>query len=123
MAFAEERTQFDTDDRTVEDGALLIKISVEPEVAVLELFGELDLANATTLDSELRRAERHIGDGTIIVDFSAVGFVDTTGLNTLVLAQGRADEGPHTLGLLRPTGAAASVLQITGLDRSLPFLD
>jgi anti-anti-sigma factor len=112
-----------SDERVVEAGELMVKLSVEPEVAVLELYGELDLASAEALERELRRAEQAVETGSVIVDLGALAFIDSTGLSILVAAQRRAEGAPWKLGFLRPAGEPTRLFELTGLDQTLPFLD
>lgn len=122
-AEAASGSQLGPHERVAEDGELMIRVNLEPELAILSVYGEIDLANAKTLEGEVRRQEETIESGTIIVDLSAIGFIDTTGISTLVAAQARAREGAWAFGLLRPTGEAARALELTGLDQVLFFLD
>ena len=107
----------------VESGELMVRIRAEAETSMLELYGELELANADTLERELHLLEQGLSPKTIVVDLSALGFVDTTGLSTLVAADRRAREGGWAFGLLRPVGQVERILRLTGLWDDLPFLD
>jgi anti-sigma B factor antagonist len=107
----------------VESGELMIRLRAETEASVLEVYGELELANASTLERELRVLEEGLGPRTIVIDLSGLDFIDTTGLSTLVAAQRRAENGGWALGLLRPTGQVSRILELTGLTDELPFLD
>ncbi|MEP7046477.1 MAG: STAS domain-containing protein [Ilumatobacteraceae bacterium] len=80
--------------------------------AVLEVRGEIDLITAASfgaaIDAGLDRA------GKVVLDFSGVTFMDSSGLNVLVAAVGHADGDS-----LRIRNAPVSVhrlLSITGLD-------
>lgn len=107
----------------VETGELMIRIRAEAEASMLELYGELELANSGTLERELHVLEEGMSPKTIVVDLSALDFVDTTGLSTLVAADRRAREGGWSFGLLRPVGQVERMLRLTGLWEELPFLD
>jgi anti-anti-sigma factor len=107
----------------IESGELLIRIRADAEASVLELYGELELANAGALERELRVLEEGIGARTIVLDLSALDFIDTTGLNALVSAERRARSGSWSLGLLRPTGQVWRIIELTGLKEELSFLD
>jgi anti-anti-sigma factor len=107
----------------VESGELMVRIRAEPETSMLELYGELELANADTLERELHVLEQGVSPQTIVVDLSALDFIDTTGLSTLVAADRRAREGGWAFGLLRPVGQVERILRLTGLWEDLPFLD
>jgi anti-anti-sigma factor len=109
--------------RVMDAAELTISVRVEPSLVVLELFGELDMASAPALERELRLAERVEGVRTIVVDLSALHFLDTTGMSALVHAVGRGRRANWTLGLLRPSGQVERTLELSGLASVLPFLD
>jgi anti-sigma B factor antagonist len=109
--------------QVVECGELMIRIRAEAEASMLELYGELELANAGTLERELHVLEEGIAPKTIIVDLSALAFIDTSGLSALVSADRRAREGGWSFGLLRPVGQVERILLLTGLWENLHFLD
>jgi anti-anti-sigma factor len=57
----------------------------------MSVSGEIDLANAADLDARLRRWSA-AGDGDVVVDCSAMSFIDSSGLSVLMR---------HGLALLR----------------------
>jgi anti-anti-sigma factor len=77
----------------------------------IALLGELDLASADELEAVIRNAEE-TDVGEIVVDLSAVSFIDSVGLNALLSAKRRSD------GRLRyiPSchDAVTRLLQLTG---------
>ena len=84
--------------------------------------GELDLAAAPQLDDILRRALASAED--IIIDLSAVRFIDSTGLYTIVGAVREAATSGVTLRIrstLRPQ--VARLFEIVGMAHTLPFID
>ena len=83
---------------------------------------ELDLAAAPQLDDILRRALASAED--IVIDLSAVRFIDSTGLYTIVGAVREADTTGVTLRIrstLRPQ--VARLFEIVGMAHTLPFID
>jgi anti-anti-sigma factor len=87
---------------------------------VIHLTGELDLYNASDVRSVLadeaaREPER------IVVDLSAVGFIDSTALGVLVEAHGKATSGAFLLAA--PAGETRRALEISGLDRHFRLYD
>jgi anti-sigma B factor antagonist len=102
---------------------LSVRVDRDPdEVLVLQLFGELDLGTVDTLRSALAEAEES-RVRRYIVDLSALKFIDSTGLEVLVMAFKRSELNGRRFSLLRPTGEPAQVLASTGLDSVLPFED
>lgn len=107
-------------ERKLQNGTLALTVTEHDSACVLSLVGELDLANAETLASELERAES-AGDRPVTIDMSELEFIDSTGIATLVAAYHRLD-GSARLHLV-PSRAAAvrRVMSLTGLDAELPF--
>ena len=84
--------------------------------------GELDLAAAPQLDDALRQALATADD--IIVDLSAVRFIDSTGLYTIVGAVREAETSGVSLRIrstLRPQ--VARLFEIVGMAHTLPLAD
>jgi anti-anti-sigma factor len=87
---------------------------------VVRLAGELDLYNA----DEVRRA---LTDAIaaepqrVVVDMTAVEFVDSTALGVLIEA--RSKLGRDGLALAAPQLDTRRTLQVSGLDRHLPVHD
>lgn len=87
---------------------------------VLRLGGELDLYNADEVRTALAAAIDG-GAARIVVDLSAVEFVDSTALSVLVEA--RSTLGENGLLLAAPGIEARRTLEVSGLDRHLPVHD
>ena len=106
--------------RQVRDGMLTVRIKTEAGTEMLELAGELDMANAATFSAELERAETDAE--TITVDMSELEFIDSTGIAILVAAHRRANVDGERLRFVRSRAIAVQrVMDVTGLDRELPF--
>jgi anti-anti-sigma factor len=82
----------------------------------LRLVGELDVGTAAPLRHALRRAHED-GVDTVVVDLSALRFIDSTGLHELVVAQKRQQAHGGEIVLHAPTAQTRRVLEIVGLDR------
>jgi anti-anti-sigma factor len=87
---------------------------------VLFLAGELDLYNAEELRAALGKAIA-AAPTRVVVDLSAVEFIDSTALGALVEARGQL--GPDGLRLAAPQLGTRRTLQVSGLDRHLPVHD
>ncbi len=83
-----------------------------------KLDGELDLATAEDLGVVLGKAR---SDGPLILDFSGVSFMDSSGLRALLEAV-RSRDGDGTLVILNPTPAVRRVFDIT-LPDGVPGLE
>lgn len=81
--------------------------------------GEIDIVTAPALMQELTVAVR-VQPCRVVVDLTDVTFMDSTGINALVVARRRADIGSGELRLVAPCRLVRKVLRITGLDQILP---
>ena len=83
---------------------------------VLALAGEIDLATSHLLvdaiDGAIARGARRV-----VLDFSEVTFINSTGLGAMVAATKRLRTSGGDLVLRRFRGIPASALATTGLDR------
>lgn len=110
------------DSVVVEDGLLEIRRGPAAETCVIRVSGELDLASVESLERELRHAET-LDPKTIVLDLRGLDFIDSTGILLLVQASRRAEANGHALGLTQASDAVQRVLELSGLDRVLPFVD
>jgi anti-anti-sigma factor len=81
---------------------------------LIEIRGELDLANADAVERAIRDAE-DTEIGAIVVDLSEMSFVDSTGLSVLLRARSRDRELADRLRF-RPSrhGGVSRLLALTG---------
>lgn len=108
--------------QTVEAGSLTLRSGREGDDHCVALFGELDIASADALDAKVREVEATDAKQ-IVVDLSALEFMDSTGLRVLLALDARSRNDGNRLGLLRAAPAVHRVLRITRTDELLPFLD
>lgn len=102
----------------IQNGLLLVRQTQDGGSTELALEGELDLANAHTLELTLHEA-LHRGDE-VVVDLGKLEFIDSTGISLLVMAL----RGPHAERLrFRPSESAdvCRLFSLTGLDQRLGF--
>jgi anti-anti-sigma factor len=112
----------DASSREVRDGMLRVRIETGDAGCTLALAGELDRANAATLEAELGQAES-AGEAPITVDLRELEFIDSTGIAVLVAAHRRLNGGTQRIRLVRSrAGGVQRVMDVTGLDRELPFV-
>ena len=88
---------------------------------VLQLFGEFDLASAPTFEAELARAEAEMGP--LVIDLSALEFIDSAGISQLLAAHTRAEDDERELVFLKGPPPVEKIVRITGLDEILRFED
>jgi stage II sporulation protein AA (anti-sigma F factor antagonist) len=94
----------------------------EPDVAVVVLLGEHDMATAQDLRHLLGRLhEEKLG---IVIDLSEAQFVDSSILNQLVAAHQEATKlGTEVVLQLGPTSIVRRAVEVSGLNERLPCAD
>jgi anti-sigma B factor antagonist len=78
---------------------------------IVTVSGEIDLASAPKLETALVPES----DQTVIVDLLEVGFMDSTGLRSLLSARDALEEGGGRLLLVFGEGPVERILELTGL--------
>ncbi len=104
------------------DELLTVRTAFSEGTYVVAVYGELDLSTVAEVARELLRAEASSATE-IVVDLSALHFMDSTGIRLLCEAHARSRADGDRLRLLRGPGEVQRALEICGLDRQLPFLD
>jgi anti-sigma B factor antagonist len=99
-----------------------VEAQSEGPECVVSVSGELDLAAASSLESELDRVLQSEVTR-IVLDLAGLEFIDSTGLSVLVRAQQRAHESGRELGLVNPGQQVERLLSLTGLTERLTFSD
>lgn len=82
---------------------------------IVEVDGEIDMATSPQLRSRLVEVING-GCRSLVVDFSRVDFVDSTGLGVLVGARRRLSSVDGELTLIVPPGPVRNLFAITELD-------
>lgn len=100
-------------DSKVQDGLLHVHRIVNVDQVHLALEGELDLANAKTLEMSLMEAFASEKD--IVVDLGKLEFLDSTGVSLLVTAMARPDASKLSF-LPSESPEVGRLLSLTGLD-------
>jgi anti-sigma B factor antagonist len=90
---------------------------VPDPTAIVPVTGEVTFSNVAELDRELTAA---LEDAThLVVDLTAVTFIDSSGLSTLLKASARARERSGTVALVLATDEPPSIFRFRGVDRLL----
>ena len=105
-----------------QDGRFSLSLTFDDSLFLIELFGELDLAGAPELERVIARAEETAA-GTILIDLSALNFIDSSGIRALLSAARRSRDGTDRLRFLRGGGQVDRTLELCGVVGRLPFLD
>jgi anti-sigma B factor antagonist len=101
---------------------LRIEVRREPDRIVVSLHGELDLASAPLLQSELESTET--GETALLVlDTDDLEFIDSTGLRIILAAHERAQERGQQFALTRGSQQVQRLLNITRVDERLRIVD
>ena len=95
----------------IEDFAIDVE-ATGPSV-VVTVRGELDIAAACSFTAQLRDAAAHERD--VVVDLSAVTFIDSTALRALIAAHRMLADGGHRLIVAEPSAVVSRVLTLSGL--------
>jgi anti-sigma B factor antagonist len=97
-----------------------LAVERRPEHTVLRVSGDLDLETAPRL---LAGVEPHLvaGDGDLIIDLSALTFIDSSGLSALIRINQRVAATDRRLAIIAPAPHVAKAFEITGLDQILPL--
>jgi anti-sigma B factor antagonist len=90
--------------------------------AVLRLSGDLDMGSAELFAEAARRVHAE-GFPCLVLDLSALDFVDSSGLSEFVLAFKRQQEIGGEVVLRAPTAQVRRVLDIVGLSEVLPIAE
>lgn len=91
-------------------------------LVTLEAVGDLDLDTAPKLLTEVVR-QLDAGMTELVIDLTALEFIDSSGLGTLVGCWRRAQQAGATLIVANPSDDVSMTLAITGLDQILPIRD
>ena len=86
---------------------------------VAAVAGDVDIATANDMSAAVIAAlEDHPGLG-VILDFSNVGFMDSSGLRAVLDISRRLDLGAASLVLLSPNRPVRKLLSLAGLDERM----
>jgi anti-sigma B factor antagonist len=90
-------------------------------VRVIAVRGELDLSTAPDLDGPLSAAIDG-GSASVLIDLAECEFIDSTGIALIVRGWQKLDgDGDgHHLGICCPNAQVRRVLDVSGLDQSIP---
>jgi anti-sigma B factor antagonist len=88
----------------------------------LILSGELDLASAEQLETQLKQLETSEPD-VIVLDLRELEFMDSTGLRAVIAADARARERGGRLIVVRAPEEVDRVFRLTRMDQHLELVD
>ena len=85
----------------------------------LSVAGEIDAHTAPGLAEAIDGCEQQH----IVIDMSAIEFVDSSGLRVLIEAHQKARAEDRSVQLANPSTAVSRLLEISGIDHYLNVLD
>ncbi|MEA2299414.1 MAG: anti-sigma factor antagonist [Solirubrobacteraceae bacterium] len=89
---------------------------------VAAVAGDVDIATAAGMSEAVIGAlDQSPGRGGVVLDFTNVGFMDSTGLRAVLDISRRLDLGAASLVLLSPTRPVRKLLSLAGLDERMPI--
>lgn len=94
-----------------------ITLDRDRNATVVSASGELD----AFVEGELEAAfEQASGEQRVVVDLSAVSFLDSTALGLVIRAVRGVDGKGGAIRVVLPDGTARRIFELTTLDRALP---
>jgi anti-sigma B factor antagonist len=100
---------------------LRIEVRREPDRAVVCLHGELDLASAPLLQSEIENIAGD--DGALVLDLEDLQFIDSTGLRIILATHERSRERGQEFAVTRGPQQVQRLLSITRVGEHLHIVD
>ena len=91
-------------------------------LSIIAPHGEIDVATAPGLQDYLNKVIGR-GGGPVVVDLTAVTFIDSTGLGVLIGAQKYCDEAVRELRIVVTDPRIRKVFEITGLTHHFAMHD
>ena len=105
-----------------DDGRLWALRSWESDRLVLVLHGDLDMSTLPTAQDEVTAAESQ-SPPVLVLDLSHLGYVDSSGVRLVLLAQHVAETASRRLAVRLGNGAARHVFDMLGITERLEVLD
>jgi anti-sigma B factor antagonist len=102
-------------------GPCWFRVDEHQDYAVVTASGEIDVHTSPGLTDALRAGDA--ASKRLILDLSAVTFLDSTGLSAMVAALNRTHQQDGSMSLVGPAGVVRRVLAITELDRVFAIYD
>ena len=109
-------------DRTRQDGPLTVQMEEAGDRLMVRAIGELSRPTAETFEKELRMAIS--GDAsTIVLDLGGVGFIDATGLRSVLRITNHSLRAGGRLRISRASAPVQEALHWGGLEHLLSSVD
>lgn len=99
----------------------LAQIHVDPQTATLVVSGELDLASTPEFAAAVERTLESQARA-LVIDLSALEFIDSTGVRALVKGYERAVDYGKRCSVVNGGPQVSRILEMTGVDRQMHIL-
>jgi anti-sigma B factor antagonist len=96
-----------------------VEVSAAEFGTVVTVTGEVDIATSPQLRAAL--AERPQAGGLLVLDLTAVTFMDSSGLSVILTLQRDTVASGERLAVVCPPGPARLLFEVTGVDAELPL--
>jgi stage II sporulation protein AA (anti-sigma F factor antagonist) len=103
--------------------ALKIERTVQENVLILRLRGEIDLKTAPDLRRALEQGLLGAQVQNVVLNLSDVTFIDSSGIGVLLGRYKELKQSEGQLIIVAPRPHVDTVLQLSGLGRVIPFAD
>jgi anti-anti-sigma factor len=100
------------------EGQFHVSVDSDADSHKVTLSGELDIATADQLTEALEGVQPVSGTG-LVIDLTAVSFMDSTGLRVLIAANRNAAAGGYSLVIVTGESPAKRVLELTRMDEHM----
>jgi anti-anti-sigma factor len=98
-----------------------VEIDHDHDRSTIRIDGEIDIGTIKQLE-DAREKVFALEPQLVVIDLSAVGFLDSSGLKFLLHTNDLAEERGCGLRIVRPDEAVMKVFTLTGADQRLPFV-
>ena len=99
-----------------------VEVRTDGRAAIITVSGELDLASAPSLASEIEQASRS-DSALLVLDLRGLEFMDSTGLSVIIKAHQRLSEQGRDLCLIRGPQQVQRLLDLTGVAERLQLVN
>lgn len=89
---------------------------VEPDITVVELSGRLALGRESQRIEALVEDLVRKGSKRVVMDLSAVDYIDSAGIGLVALSSGRLNEAGGRLVVVAPEGRVLQLLNMTQMN-------
>jgi anti-sigma B factor antagonist len=94
----------------------IVERAVDPDITVIEVSGRLALGRESQRIETLAEDLSKRGSPRVVIDLSAVEYIDSAGIGILALASGKVKEAGGKLALVAPDGKVMHMLKLTQMD-------